>query len=148
MAGYKYLRPITWHQELFRGIPTFSDFIEVRTDLDGRGRLIVLEDDPSRWAYCLVRAASRLAYDLCGWLWGHEAKQSRFMQLGDCGRRAFFIPKDHGILRPMETLVDLLIDRPLVTGRAEDGRFPPGLSDDDLRDYPQRFLRQEKQLTS
>jgi hypothetical protein len=77
-------------------------------------------------------------YELCGWLWGHEAKQPQFEKVGPNGWPAFFVPHDRGILRPVETLIDVLIRRPLVTGRSEDGRSPefgtaPGRSDQDPR---------------
>ena len=78
MAAWVCLRPITWRLELEDGLPTFSDFLDIRTDVDGHEHLIVREEDPSDWAYCLVLAAGHPKYELCGWLWGHEAKQPRF----------------------------------------------------------------------
>jgi hypothetical protein len=44
---------------------------------------------------------------LHGWLWGRKAKQQPLQAL-----------------RPLETLIGELIRRPLITGRAEDGRMP------------------------
>jgi hypothetical protein len=136
MAAWVYLRPITWRLELVDGLASFSDFLDVRSDPDGRERLIVREEDQSDWAYCLVLAAAHPKYQLCGWLWGHEAKQPRFKKVGPNGWPAFLVPHDQGILRPVETLIDELIRRPLVTGRSEDGRSPqfgtaPGRSDQD-----------------
>jgi hypothetical protein len=69
------------------------------------------------------------------WLWGHEAKQPRFK--AQDGRTAFFIRRDQDVLPPFETLIDELIRRPLVTGRAEDGRSRelgrvPGTPDQDV----------------
>jgi hypothetical protein len=124
MAAWVYLRPITWRLELKDGLPTFSDFVDLRTDIDGHEHLIVRDGDPSAWAYCLVLVAGHPNYELCGWLWGHEAKQPRFKKVGPSGWPTFFVPHDRGILRPPETLIDELIRRPLVTGRAEDGRSP------------------------
>jgi hypothetical protein len=124
MAAWVYLRPITWRLELEDGLPTFSDFLDIRTDVDGHEHLIVRKKDPSDWAYCLVLAGAYAGYRLCGWLWGHEAKQPRFKKVAPNGGPAFFVPHDQGILRPAETLIDELIRRPLVTGRTEDGRSP------------------------
>jgi hypothetical protein len=119
-AAWVYLRPIIWRLELEDGLPTFSDFVDIR---NGHEHLIVREEDPPDWAYCLV-AAAHPEYQLYGWLWGHEAKKPRFKKVGPNGGPAFFVPHDQGILRPAETLIDELIRRPLVTGRTEDGRSP------------------------
>ena len=100
MAAYLWLRPITWRQELIDGLPTFSDFISVRTDLDGRDRSIVLPDDPSDWIYLFVFATPRMTYDVRGWISGHEAKHPRFRQVGQDRRSSFLIPQDPQILRP------------------------------------------------
>jgi hypothetical protein len=53
---------------------------------------------------------------------GHEAKKPRFKQLGRDGRPAYFIQEE--VLHRFETLIDELIRRPLLTGRAEDGWLP------------------------
>ena len=124
MAAYVYLRPITWRLELVDDLSTFSDFIAVRTDLDGEERLRVFENDPSDWAYCFVVEGPPPSYHLCGWLWGHEVKQPHFKQLGQDRRPGFFVRHDQSNLRSFETLIDELIRRPLITGRAEDGRLP------------------------
>ena len=73
MAAYVYLRPITWRLELVDDLSTFSDFIAVRTDLDGEERLRVFENDPSDWAYCFVVEGPPPSYHLCGWLWATKS---------------------------------------------------------------------------
>jgi hypothetical protein len=128
MAAYCYLRPITWRLEQIAGLPPFSDFIDVRPGTDG---LLVHERDPAEWAYLLVLYKDHPNYSLCGWLWGHEAKQPRFKRREDDGLPAFFVPLDSELFHPAETLIDELIRRPLVTGRPEDGRLPDAAPQDD-----------------
>jgi hypothetical protein len=123
-VAYTFLRPVIWRLEQLQGLPPFSDFIDVRTDVVELNGIVVRDDDPSDWAYCIVLPTPFPDFSLCGWLWGHEAKQPRFKQLGQRGRPTFCVPHDHEILRPFDTLIDELIRRPLVTGRTEDGRLP------------------------
>jgi hypothetical protein len=128
MAAYRCLRPIAWRLEQISGLPPFSDFIEVRPGTDG---LLVHERDPAEWAYLLVLYKDHPTYSLCGWLWGHEAKQPRFERRGNDGLPAFFVPLDSELFHPAETLIDELIRRPLVTGRPEDGRLPDATPQED-----------------
>jgi hypothetical protein len=128
MAAYSCLRPITWRLEQIAGLPSFSDFIDVRPGTDG---LLVHERDPAEWAYLLVLYKDRPNYNLCGWLWGHEVKQPRFKRRGDDGLAAFFVPLDSELFHPAETLIGELIRRPLVTGRPEDGRLLDATPQDD-----------------
>jgi hypothetical protein len=57
MAAYKRLRPIIWRLQQIEGHPPFSDFIDVKSDTDGRVGMTIRENDPSEWAYCLVLTA-------------------------------------------------------------------------------------------
>jgi hypothetical protein len=117
-AAYRCLRPITWRLEQIASLPPLSDFIEVRPGTDG---LLVHERDPAEWAYLLVLYKDHPNYSIRGWLWGHEAKQSRFRRRGDDGLPSFFVPLDSELFHPAETLIDELIRRPLVTGRCSPG---------------------------
>ena len=64
--------------------------IEVRWTWRMDGRLIVHDRDKDESPFVLVRG-SFPEYDVVGWIYGKNAKQSRYLYNGD-GRPAYFVP--------------------------------------------------------
>lgn len=81
LAGKLALDPINWHSEIVddpTDLPDLSDFIDVKTVLEDRRRLIVETSKVrDKWAYLLVSGETHPEYWVAGWLWGHQIREHK-----------------------------------------------------------------------
>lgn len=76
---------------------------QVKTNTSRRyDDLILRQSDPDEFQYVLVLSFLP-DFVICGWLYGHEGKQTQWLRDGTPGRPAFFVPR--AVLRPIDQLV-------------------------------------------
>jgi hypothetical protein len=109
-VGYLYLKPIKWHTfcDEIHNLPDLDDFIDVKGRSKDWYGLPIQKDDPESWAYLLITAERHPVYQIVGWCWGHEGKQSRFWPGPKLDRPAFFVPQDDLIIKPADELFDIV----------------------------------------
>lgn len=76
--------------------------IEVRTTTYQFGNLIVRPRDLDDRKYVLVRANKHPAYEIVGWIWGHEAKKPEWEREKNHEISSYFLVPSR-LLRTMET---------------------------------------------
>jgi hypothetical protein len=112
-VGKLYMNPIVWHAfaERITGLPDLGDFIDVKGRRLWRHKMLVQLDDEDNFAFLSVCSEQHPDYAICGWLWGHEAKNDKFRDDPVGGRPAYFVPQKE--LRDPEEL-RLIIHPPSV----------------------------------
>lgn len=86
----------------FRSRPDVSVY-EVRTNAEPWGDLIIRDKDKDDAAYVLVLSHDCPRFNVCGWMYGRDAKQERYRRRGDANRpEAWFVPQTD--LQPIEKL--------------------------------------------
>lgn len=108
-AAYLWLKPIEWHRYHkgadFTGLPDLGALVDVKT-VDRAGKCLLLQPNAhADWIYLLVNAARHPEYEICGWMWGSEAKRDRFLRTVG-GRTGYFVPASE--LRSPASLKELL----------------------------------------
>ena len=78
------------------------DELEVRTNPNDWGDLILHPSDPDDSVFILVLSHDTPWFQLCGWMYGRDGKKDEYWREGTKGRPAFFVPQS--TLRPMEDL--------------------------------------------
>ena len=75
---------------------------QVRSTSYATGCLLVRDkDDPDEIFIMAITKLPKII--LCGWMYGHEAKQDKFLtDKGNGRKKSYFVPQDQ--LRPMDTL--------------------------------------------
>lgn len=106
-AGKLYFNPVSWNLYIHH-LPDFDNFIDVKGVQHKHHCMIVQKDDPPHWAYVLVDASEHPIYDVVGWCWGWEAKQTGLTDPSRENRPAHFISRENQIMKPPHTLWELL----------------------------------------
>ena len=90
-----------------RQIYDLTNNIEVRGTEYFTGKLIIRPEDKDKAPFVLViRNPSNNEYTVCGWIYGHEGKQEKYVGAGQYGAKLFFVPQ--GNLRPIEDLKQIV----------------------------------------
>ncbi len=99
----RYFSPATLKRKKRAGepIPDLGTDIEVRTRTSRWHQLLVHRNDPKAWRYVLVRYTAPNQFDLIGWEFGVEIKQSEYWKK-DLPYPAFAYPNK--LLRPIGEL--------------------------------------------
>ncbi len=114
-AGMLCLLPRKWNLFQYTGLhdlPDYDDWVDMKT-AERRYRtthLIVQQDDPIEWAYCLCFPDPHPIYELAGWCYGYEAREHGTKgDLSGKGRDwTYNVPHNHKIIKPMEELRRLM----------------------------------------
>lgn len=89
----------------FHEIADYSQDLEIRASVVAGARLIFRDDEPRDRRYVLFTVQygdDRVKAFADGWLYGHEAQQTKYLDNPGGTRESYFVPKD--ALRPMATL--------------------------------------------
>ena len=108
LAGWRWLRPISWHALADRttGLPDLGEFIDVKK-ARGDGRIVITPKAlRPGWAYLAIAPGRLPRFYIKGWIWGAEALLYWHDVIEDPSRSAYFVPGEK--LRPPETLMTLI----------------------------------------
>lgn len=94
----------------FHEVPDYLEDLEIRATARLDGRLIVRDNDANNRRYVFATATGQQVV-FHGWLYGHEAKQDRWLTDPNGYRPAWFVPQS--ALHPIETL-EFHLDAPVA----------------------------------
>jgi hypothetical protein len=116
-AAKRFFDPVKWHDYSdgeVTGLPDLDDFIDVKTAHHAWHKLVVQRNSNERFAYLLVYPIDACTFNICGWIWGHEAMDPGYWSDPVGWRPAYFVPQQR--LYNLPSLFSILRERQAKRG--------------------------------
>jgi hypothetical protein len=114
-------RDVEWNELDLSVKWDLAGFIDVKGVEEAHHRLGVQKNLPPQFAYLLVDSWNHPDYAIVGWMWGHEAKQTKWWEDPQHGP-AFYPPRDFPPMRDWKELIEEVRKRELIRGQTANAK--------------------------